>query len=491
MRFTHVLCAAAAATCLSGGWAAAQSVDFGPEFATFFTNTTSTTVSVPAGDTGEQTITLVHSAGYTPTPGGPNLRVLVDGVTVGEVAAGQDCSVSLNDTFTIPDSVYTTAAADGSITLQFSAIGTTGTGVACTGANAFGAPFDTMAPPAFSILAVQGSLSTSGSSPTAPEAGGAAQQTTAALTRGAMILANGPTYERRVYRLKGEGGVARGFSFEGNQLVSDAPVKLDVGRNELNFRTIQGGGLWAEGSYTDISDDASNDQWFGVLHAGADALVADGVLLGVSVQFDRLSSTDSASGDDFDGSGWMIGPYVTAQLAPNLYLDGRLAFGTLETDVDRAGGAGTDTYDSDRTLAELILIGDRQYGAYTIEPRAELAWYRETSDPYTSVTLGSIGETEVELGQAVLGGRVIRAGSFAGGQLTPYVDLSTAYTYYDTGSATVGSFGDAFEGWSGSVGLGVAFNGRGGSEWTVDATFTGAGDGASATGLRAGVVIPF
>ncbi|MDJ0860551.1 MAG: autotransporter outer membrane beta-barrel domain-containing protein [Dinoroseobacter sp.] len=474
--------------------ASAQQVNFGPDSSPVVAGAVTFNVSVPAGDTGDQSLNLIYAGDLGRSQGtfGERIEVFVEGTSIATLpppALDSDCVITYNSTLTVPASVYDAAAADGSVTIVLQA--SSAVDPICGTPIPYSAPFTSFNSASSSIVA-QGSLTVSNTGGAAPTALLAEEmQRTMAATRGAMILANGPAFQRRIDRLKGTSTASRGLTFEGNQLVADTPFRLDVGRNEMTFTTAPGSGAWIEGSYTRISDDTSDDQWFGILHGGVDTMVAQGVLVGLTAQLDRLDSTDLASGDEYKGTGWMLGPYVTAQIGQNLFIDGRLTYGTVKTDVDRGAGAGRDSYDSDRALAELAVIGDQNFGNFTFEPRAKLAWYRETSDPYNSVSLGAISKTKVELGQATLGGRVYRPGSWAGGQITPYLDLTAAYTHYDTGTTTSGAFGTAFEGWSGNLGLGIAFAGRGGSEWTVDATYTGAGSGASAARVRAGLILPF
>ncbi|WP_425090635.1 autotransporter domain-containing protein [Tropicimonas sp. S265A] len=489
---------------------AAHAANFGPAAGIAAGSTVTFNVTVPTGDTGDRTLT-VNYAGDIGSASTETIELRVDGNVVATLTGTSDCDVTSTQTITLPASLYDAAAADGNVELVFDATAQVQPNCG-DGFGPYAAPFTAFNNIAFSPISsfvVAGTLAlpvvvpptappssgggdSEGGAPPAPSAAIAIQQQeTVAALRGTGTLINAPNITRRIDRLEGgDGATSRGLSFEGMSLFTDTPMQLDVGRNQLSFAGTAARSVWVEGSVVGIDDSVSNDQTFGILHAGIDRQLFPGMLVGISLQFDRLETTEAATGDTFDGTGWLAGPYVTARLAPNLVFDGRLALGRVDTDVDLTSG-GTDSFSSDRQLAQIAVVGDHSYADFVIAPRAELGWYRETSDAYTSGVFGLVGESEIELGQAVLGGRVSRETGFGGGSFVPYVDLSTIYTYYGTGTMTAGSFGEAIEGWSGRLGLGAQYTSNGGSIWSFETGLTDASNGASATSLMFDVTIPF
>ncbi len=78
---------------------------------------------------------------------------------------------------------------------------------------------------------------------------------------------------------------------------------------------------WIEGQfavYQDDSSDQSSDGSFFVGYAGIDMEVYDGVVIGIMGELDWMDQ-ESDPGDT-SGTSWMVGPYLTAELAPNLFL---------------------------------------------------------------------------------------------------------------------------------------------------------------------------
>ncbi len=474
--------------------AAAQSVTFPAQRSTVTNGSITVNLTVPSGGTGEQTLSVDFAGDFA---GATEFAVVrIEGTDVGTLStvsgSSSDCDTA-SETITIPDGVYTAAAADGTVTVVFDAGASPGNvDTSCGVTFPFSAPFT-----AFnginSSFAVQGSLTTSPGAPVVASSAEAQQETIAA-TRGRLILQNSPSHTARIARLRGAGsGVTRGIRFDGIPLAADAPFALDVSRGKLDFAGDTGVGplaVWAEGTVAFIDDAASDDQTFGILHAGIDTVIGDRLLLGLGLQLDRLDLTDTATGDGFDGTGWMIGPLLTYRVDENLFFDGRIAFGEVETDVARAGG-GNDSYDSERTLVQLGLTGDLSRGRFTIAPRGELGWYRESSDPYNSVTLGPVGATEVTVRQALLGAQISHPLSRWGGVVTPYVDLGASYAEISGGAPVAGSFAEAIDGWSGQVRLGAAFAGGNGVTWSAEAGLGGIGTDADTFSANVTLDIPF
>ncbi|WBL34041.1 autotransporter outer membrane beta-barrel domain-containing protein [Sinirhodobacter sp. HNIBRBA609] len=293
-----------------------------------------------------------------------------------------------------------------------------------------------------------------------------AGQSTMLANRGALILGDTVNKQRRIDRLRNGSSVTReALSFGGATLLSDLPVGLSMDENRLNFAAGTDWGnamLWAEGSIATLNDDASEDSRFGILHLGVDWLVSPDMMVGVSAQIDKFEQFDTGSSTDFSGVGWMVGPVMTARLAPNLYFNGRLAYGQADNDAERSGGE--DNFDSERALAEISLTGEVTRGVYSIFPTAELSYFWEKSEAYTSSTYGPIAATEVALGQARLGTRIERPFEVVSGQsATGFVDFGAVYTDRFEGTFATGSFAKEIVGWSGDAEVGMNFTTKGGA----------------------------
>ncbi|MBW3097037.1 autotransporter outer membrane beta-barrel domain-containing protein [Pseudohoeflea coraliihabitans] len=469
--------AVAAMTTLGASAAFAQT-PFGPLASTQTNGTITVNLAVAPGGTGEQTLSITYAGDLDIAE--EFIDVFVDGTNVGRLKGGPpDCSATLNETITVSDAVYTAAAADGTVTLSFNASAAVQGGghpFACGRPNReFAAPFTSFDGGTGESFVVQGLLTTW-------DAKG--QQETVASTRGGLILQHGPDRHDRIARLNGATPAARALSFVGMPLLKNTPFELDIGRNALAVSGSESAGglnFWSEAAVTGIFDDASSDHLFGILHVGVDGKIGPDTLLGFGLQFDMLRMTDSATSDEFDGAGWMVGPLVTHRLSDTLYLDGRLAYGQVETDVARSGG-GTDSYTSERMLAQIALVGALDLGATRVAPRAEIGWYREISEAYTSATLGAVAETEVDLGIANLGARLSQSHDFANGTATPYIDGAAIYTLNSSSHLTAGSHAAAVEGWQGHVAIGASYAGPGGASWAAEVNAGGLFTGSNTLG---------
>lgn len=97
--------------------------------------------------------------------------------------------------------------------------------------------------------------------------------------------------------------------------------------------------LWVEGRYSGFNDDKANlgrDGHVGVLYVGGDYLVTRDMIIGALVQFDWAKDFSDVLQSNVDGNGWMAGPYLSARIHENIYLDLRAAWGRSSNDVDVA-----------------------------------------------------------------------------------------------------------------------------------------------------------
>lgn len=148
---------------------------------------------------------------------------------------------------------------------------------------------------------------------------------------------------------------------------------------------------WAEGEYSRYDETfgglGARTGDFGLLSLGVDRLFNDRLALGLMAQFDRASERSSAVAD-IEGTGWMVGPYVSAELREGLFLAARLAWGqtsnTTSVDVYRDGSPWfTGDFDTQRRLARVTLFGghDLPNGLH-IAPEVDLAWVQDRQGNY-------------------------------------------------------------------------------------------------------------
>ena len=222
--------------------------------------------------------------------------------------------------------------------------------------------------------------------------------------RAALLLANTPDVQRRIDRLNGMGGggvisipALMGYVPDllagETQTLSASLSAIDrlAGNRQPNPFDI-----WMEGTFA-LFDNSASDGKFAMAAAGADYLVNHDLLIGGFAQIDRFARTGADAGS---GTGWLAGPYVTARLADNLYLDLLAAAGAS------ANRIGADSFDATRWLLSASLQGEWQLQDWTFAPRASLSYFEETSTAYTDgfgvdVPAVTAGFGRIALGPAV------------------------------------------------------------------------------------------
>jgi outer membrane autotransporter protein len=165
--------------------------------------------------------------------------------------------------------------------------------------------------------------------------------------------------------------------------------------------------VWVEGRYSAFDDDNGNldrDGHVGVLYAGVDYRFGNNVLAGLLVQFDWSKENSGALSSNVDGNGWMIGPYVSARLHENIYVDVRAAWGGSNNDLTL--GDATGTFDTTRWLVKGTLAGNWAYDAWRFTPSADLAYVEEHQNVFTT-SAGTLVEGQtVSLGRLEFGPEV-------------------------------------------------------------------------------------
>ena len=303
-----------------------------------------------------------------------------------------------------------------------------------------------------------------------------------------LILANAPTLARRIDRLNGGGGSGDSASAFGKTFASNLPFAADIGADTARFsmslsglrklgntdHTFAGANdngvpaslsasvtpasglaataaadaassmssrsgprfdIWVEGVIARFDAAANSDGNFAIVHAGADYLVTPNLLLGIGIQGDWLDM-DTPTGT-LESSGFLAGPYLTARLAPNLYVDARAAWGGASFDVSPFG-TYTDQVDSDRELYSAALIGEFSFGGdLTIRPEARVSWYKETTDAYIDSLSVAIPSVEIKTGEVTLGPDFVWTLTRAdGGVFSPRIGFDLVWTFQQDNTAT-------------------------------------------------------
>ena len=149
--------------------------------------------------------------------------------------------------------------------------------------------------------------------------------------------------------------------------------------------------IWMEGAYAGYrtrSEALPNHRGeFAMMSFGADYLLTPALAFGMMGQFDWASER-SPDRFDLSGQGWLVGPYLSGQLAPDLFFTLRGAVGgsnnAAEVNVHADATPWFDgSFDTRRTLLRASIYGTYEWGSgLSISPEVDLAWMREQQASY-------------------------------------------------------------------------------------------------------------
>lgn len=270
-----------------------------------------------------------------------------------------------------------------------------------------------------------------------------------------------------------EDGMSFGFS--------TGLAQLEGSRNQADG--ISGGysspfNVWINGAFFAHRDDDMDDgKWgsFGLISLGADYLLSEKALVGLSFHYDRM--TDPVDADaELTGNGWLAGPYASLELGTGVFWNGSFLYGGSSNDIDTAFWDGT--FETRRWLADTSIEGQWSLGDdTTLTPRLRTVYFSEEVDGYAvrndaGDAIGIDGFNEEQF-RVSLGAEIARSFTLgSGATLTPRGGLTGGFSGLD-GS---GAFGN--------LTAGLALNTA--EQWTFDfgLLFNIEGEGQRSVGAR-------
>jgi uncharacterized repeat protein (TIGR01451 family) len=296
-------------------------------------------------------------------------------------------------------------------------------------------------------------------------------------TRANLILSNQPDVQRRIDRLNGAPGDA------GNPasalmglmpILSGSPLTMSasLGAIEAAAGNKQPSRLdvWMDGTFG-LFDKSGPNGAFGLGAIGGDYLVNADLLIGGMLQVDSVAQSSVLDPGTISGTGWLAGPYMTARLTDNLYLDLLAAAGTSSNTISPFG-TYTDRFSATRFLLSGALQGQWTQGAWTLSPVARFSYFQESSEGYTDSLGVAIPAVTAGLGQVAIGPsisyRFVTDGEIVvdtGLKLEGILDVSTRanLTEFQDAHATIASdIGLSLPGGA-HLGFSVAYDGIGGA----------------------------
>lgn len=402
--------------------------------------------------------------------GGGSFAVTIDGVPVGSINSANNCVVE-NFSFTIPQATLASQVTDGNLAITLTPSGFPDP------ANCLplGGPFATLAGGSFSF-AFQGSLTyTVPSNPPDPTPPNPPDRTTQIerttknfVNRRADQITGGdpdlssrlsaiskpvhqPSFKDTGMKLGGTNGSIQ-FSTSLRDIAAAQLAKREsmsgAGRSH-GSRMSLGQGLpgtvvsshfdvWVEGKWIK-TDNGTADSKLGMLYVGTDYRLNKSMIVGLLGQIDWADEADTTVTANLDGRGWMIGPYIAAQLHSNILFDGRIAWG--QSNNDFSVGTSTGRFDTDRWLIKGQFTGDFRRGRWLVSPQVAAVYFAEDLKATTDNMGNAIGKQTVKLGRVTFGPEIsteIPAG--IGGTISPFFAVKGIWDYQkdDTVSAASG-----------------------------------------------------
>ncbi|MFK0278489.1 putative Ig domain-containing protein [Ensifer sp. NPDC090286] len=282
-----------------------------------------------------------------------------------------------------------------------------------------------------------------------------------------------------------ERGARLGFSTSLTQIQAARDAADAAAAGQTFVKTDQPFDVWMDGSFLFHKDkDDDSDKWgnFALFSIGADYLVSERALVGLSFHYDYMSDpTDEDA--ELTGNGWLAGPYASFEIGQGVFLDANLLYGGSSNDIDT--GIFTGTFDTTRWMADVKLTGEWQLDEITVlTPKLRAVYFNEEVDDYT--VRNALGET------IDLKGFIEEQARFSiGFDVERTLELENGLILSPTIGADVGFASLDGEGLFGRVSAGLALSNN--DNWDLDFSllFNIEGDGSQAAGAKVGARVRF
>ncbi|WP_269932720.1 putative Ig domain-containing protein [Aminobacter sp. HY435] len=234
--------------------------------------------------------------------------------------------------------------------------------------------------------------------------------------------------------------------------------------------------IWVDGAFLAHRREDNDGKWgsFGMVSLGADYLVSEKALVGLSFHYDRM--TDPTDEDaELSGNGWLVGPYASFELGKDVFWDTSLLFGGSANDIGTPFWDGS--FDTTRWLFDTAISGQWQLDDVTVlTPRLRAVYFSEKVEDY-AVENGAGDRIELdgfaqEQLRVSLGAEIARSFTLENGStLTPKLAATAGFSGLDGsglfGSASTSLSLQTVNGWA--IDAALLFNLEGGGGKSVGA----------------------
>lgn len=219
---------------------------------------------------------------------------------------------------------------------------------------------------------------------------------------------------------------------------------------------------------------------------GIDHLLADDLLVGFAIGYDRTAFETTLLGTpgDFDGQSYTFNFYGGWAPADNLVVDAFFSYTRTNLDIDQGTAEGDTT--SDRASGGIGLTGTYAFGPVVVQPRVAAAVAFDSQITYFDSNGNDIPNERSAVFRGIGGARLSYPLSFGAAELRPWAQAEIEGTLDDVGDVAL--LGDTFSGRFGA-GMDMVL-----SDWVVTLSGGVAGVGGrdfTEYGGRVQVAYPF
>lgn len=292
--------------------------------------------------------------------------------------------------------------------------------------------------------------------------------------RSNLLMSNIPGTSRRVQRLQAasssqsdEPEVLSYLDVSSAKTSASSSISLKAIADAARPRRQEPFDVWMDGTFS-LLQNGSGDGKFSTGSAGADYLINPDLLVGGFISFDNLDKFP-VLGDTISGLGWMAGPYATARLTDNLFLDVIAGAGTATNSLNTA--TGISSFGSTRWMVNANLEGSWSTGPWTFAPRLGAGYVEERSDAFATASGQAVGPVTSSVGRITLGPGIIHSDEGEGYRRDLSLRFDTVATL--ARQQTLG----------GRVEAGIDFQLDGGAKLGTSANYSWIGEGTTAAGV--------
>ncbi|MBW0370301.1 IPT/TIG domain-containing protein (plasmid) [Ensifer adhaerens] len=220
---------------------------------------------------------------------------------------------------------------------------------------------------------------------------------------------------------------------------STSLAQLDAARDSadgIEATALPPFNMWIDGTFLAHKRDQNDGKWgnFAMLNLGADYLLSERALVGLSFHFDRMTDPSDADAE-LTGNGWLAGPYASFEIGKGVFWDTSLLYGGSTNDIDTVFWNGD--FDTTRWMIDTAITGEWQLDDATVlTPKLRAVYFNEKVDDYSvrndagdEITIDGF---DAEQFRVSLGAEIARSFTLENGSaLTPKVGVTAGYSGQD------------------------------------------------------------